>query len=261
MVTNSGDLAGSHTFELEVDDSVEDSRDVSLDAGGSQQISFSVTRDEPGTYAITVAGLDLSFTVKAASGGLSIWLVIILVLLLLAAIGIIVWLLIRYRQPQGDSLYDSSYFDTGYAETEPATTEAEIEPVEETQTEPETEADTEETAAPETPQAPGAEVIQFKGGRSLTITAAAIDKLKESLLAKTDDPEIGFRLTPSPQKSNQLKMALEPSREGDRVIEREGRKVVILSPEVMTALEGMVMDYRDTGEGGGFSITESNPEA
>ncbi len=53
-----------------------------------------------------------------------------------------------------------------------------------------------------------------------------------------------------------LKMTLDTAKEGDQVMEKDGVKILILAPEVVAALEGMVMDYQETAEGGGFSISE-----
>ena len=77
---------------------------------------------------------------------------------------------------------------------------------------------------------------------------------------KTTDPEFGFRLITSPLKPNQLKMTLDRENEGDQVVESEGVKILILSPEVASALKGMVMDYQETPEGAGFSISELTPD-
>lgn len=115
----------------------------------------------------------------------------------------------------------------------------------------------EERASREAEEYPRREAIEVKeSGRSLKVTAQAAEKLKEALLSKTADPEVGFRLITSPLKSNQLKMTLDTAKEGDQVMEKDGIKILILAPEIVAALEGMVMDYQETDEGGGFSISE-----
>jgi Fe-S cluster assembly iron-binding protein IscA len=96
-------------------------------------------------------------------------------------------------------------------------------------------------------------------GGMLIVTPLAAEKLKEAIQNKTIDPEFGFRLVASPLKPNQLKMTLDREKEGDQVVESEGVKILILSPEIASALEGMVMDYQETPEGAGFSISELTP--
>ncbi len=94
----------------------------------------------------------------------------------------------------------------------------------------------------------------------LTVTALARGKLKEAIQAKMTDPEVGFRLIPHPSRPNQLKMVFDKEKEGDQVVESEGVKILFLGPEVVPMLEGMVIDYQETSQGGGFTISKIAPK-
>jgi len=240
-VANVGDLAGSYHISLEINDEVEATKEGSLNVGDSETLSFSITRDEAGAYQLVIDGLTLSFTVGEASSPSSpIWLLIIGIVIGLAILAVPLVLLVRKRRLEDRSMPGSLFL----GEIEP---EAEIEPG----------LAAEERASREAEEYPRREAIEVKeSGRSLKVTAQAAEKLKEALLSKTADPEVGFRLITSPLKSNQLKMTLDTAKEGDQVMEKDGIKILILAPEIVAALEGMVMDYQETDEGGGFSISE-----
>jgi hypothetical protein len=64
-VQNTGQLEGSYTLTLEIDGEVEQSQAITLAAGESRQVSFTVIKDEPGTYTITLDSLTGEFTVLA----------------------------------------------------------------------------------------------------------------------------------------------------------------------------------------------------
>ena len=90
----------------------------------------------------------------------------------------------------------------------------------------------------------------------LTVTELAGEKMREAIRAQTTDAGVGFRFVPSPSKPNQLKMILGKEREGDKVVESEGVKILFLSPEVVPMLEGMIIDYQETPQGGGYSVSK-----
>ncbi|MFC1875285.1 hypothetical protein ACFLY3_03980 [Chloroflexota bacterium] len=240
-VANVGDLAGSYQISLEINGEVEATKEGTLGAGASEALTFTITREDAGTYRLIIDGLILSFTLEEVSPpSFPIWLLIIGIIIGLAILAIPIILLVRKRRMK-DRLMPGSLF---LGETEP---DAEIKP----------EPAVEEKAPGEAEGYTRREAIEIKeSGRSFKVTAPAAEKLKEALLSKTTDPEVGFRLIPSPLKSNQLKMTLDTAKEGDQVMEKDGVKILILSPEVVAALEGMAMDYQETAEGGGFSISE-----
>jgi len=65
LVANTGGESGSYTVVLKIDGVKEAEERVTVAAGESQDVSFSVIRDEPGTYSVSVDGLSGSFTVVA----------------------------------------------------------------------------------------------------------------------------------------------------------------------------------------------------
>ena len=90
----------------------------------------------------------------------------------------------------------------------------------------------------------------------VTVTAQAAQKLRENLQAVTTDPEVGIRLILSPSIPNRIEMVLEKDKEGDQVVESEGVKILLLDPEIAQLLEGMVIDYEETPQGGKFTISK-----
>ena len=81
----------------------------------------------------------------------------------------------------------------------------------------------------------------------LTVTEGAKQLLKETLLAHTDDPEIGLRL--SLKAPGQLGIVLDREEEGDQVVEHEGAKVLLVAPELAPVVDGGTLDVQDTADG------------
>jgi Fe-S cluster assembly iron-binding protein IscA len=90
----------------------------------------------------------------------------------------------------------------------------------------------------------------------LTLTALAAKKLKEAVQAQTTEPEVCIRLIPSPSEPNQLEMRLDKERQGDQVVESEGEKVLLLSPELGQVLDEMIIDCQETPQGIHFTISK-----
>lgn len=63
-VTNVGGSSGEHTVTLAVAGSTEDTATVTLDPGETESVSWTVTRDELGTYTVSVAHLQDQFRVR-----------------------------------------------------------------------------------------------------------------------------------------------------------------------------------------------------
>jgi len=74
LATNTGGSTGSVSVVLRVEGEVEDTVDATLAPGASDTITFSATRDEAGTYGVTVNGLSGSFTV-VSEGAFPWWAV------------------------------------------------------------------------------------------------------------------------------------------------------------------------------------------
>ena len=64
LVTNTGDLAGSYQAALTVNGVAEATEEVTLDAGASEMVTFSISRDTPGYYSVDINGLSGSFIVR-----------------------------------------------------------------------------------------------------------------------------------------------------------------------------------------------------
>ena len=64
LVTNTGDLQGTHRVELKINGAVTASQDVFLEGGASQSAVFITSRDVPGIYDIVIDGLADSFLVE-----------------------------------------------------------------------------------------------------------------------------------------------------------------------------------------------------
>jgi hypothetical protein len=63
-IINTGDAAGSYTVTLKINGVVEATKEVTLSAGTSQEVTFTAVKDVAGTYTVDVDGLSGSFTVK-----------------------------------------------------------------------------------------------------------------------------------------------------------------------------------------------------
>jgi Fe-S cluster assembly iron-binding protein IscA len=81
----------------------------------------------------------------------------------------------------------------------------------------------------------------------LTVTDNAKDKLMETLLANTDDREIGLRL--SMKSPGRLGLVLDRESPTDDVIEHEGLKLLMVGTELVGLLEGATIDVQDTPDG------------
>ena len=195
-------------------------------AAASEEVTFIITQTATGTYSVQVDELALSFTIEPG-GGSSWWLIgaIIAVFLFLAAFGI----LLVNRNRQEAMKKPALEITEGTAE----------------------EAYPEDEEVGEEPRE-GADKTYY----GLTITALAMLKLKEALQSKMAHPEQAFRITTSSSKPSQLRMALDREGKGDHIIESEGIKILLISPDLVPTLEGMIIDYQITPQGGGFTISK-----
>jgi Fe-S cluster assembly iron-binding protein IscA len=81
----------------------------------------------------------------------------------------------------------------------------------------------------------------------LTVTEEAKQLLKETLQKHSEDPETGIRL--SVKEEGQFSIILDNQSEGDQVVEHEGAKVLMVSPDLANDLTDSILDVRDTQEG------------
>ena len=66
-VANTHDTWGIYSLVLEINGVKEAEKQATVDAGGSQDVTFSVTRGEPGRYSVFINGLSGRFTVASDS--------------------------------------------------------------------------------------------------------------------------------------------------------------------------------------------------
>ena len=90
-VANNGGQEGTYTAELKLNGKTVDTKEVTLAAGQSQQVSFTVSGMDYGQYEVEVAGLSGEFTV---SRSINWWLIIGIIL----AVGLITWASIWWRK-------------------------------------------------------------------------------------------------------------------------------------------------------------------
>jgi hypothetical protein len=64
LIINSGDGAGSYGVTLKINGALEATKAVTLNAGASEEVTFSAAKDVAGRYSVEVDGLSGSFTVK-----------------------------------------------------------------------------------------------------------------------------------------------------------------------------------------------------
>lgn len=86
----------------------------------------------------------------------------------------------------------------------------------------------------------------------IQITDRALDELEH--LREASSPQSGQGITLIVADSGELGFALGYPSENDQVFERSGEPVMII-PEVLSEpLDGIVLDYVDTGEAQGFTL-------
>jgi hypothetical protein len=95
-VANTGATTGSRTIELWIEGEREESRDVTLDAGATESVTFTVSREEAGVYRVAVDGFRGEFEVVEAAG-FCYWCLIVGILGGLLLVGGATYLLLRWR--------------------------------------------------------------------------------------------------------------------------------------------------------------------
>ena len=64
LITNTGNAAGSYEVALKINGVVEATKDVTLNAGTSEEVTFTTAKDVAGSFTVDAARLSGSFTVK-----------------------------------------------------------------------------------------------------------------------------------------------------------------------------------------------------
>lgn len=101
VVTNIGE-GGSYTLELKVNQIVEDTKTITLDAGASTTVHFDITEEEAGTYDVEIGELRTEFNVKGAPL-IPIFAVYVIVIVTVGTIGSFL-LLRKRRAPSGEKI-------------------------------------------------------------------------------------------------------------------------------------------------------------
>jgi len=83
-VANDGGQGGTYTVELKLNGETVDTKTVTVGAGRSKQVSFTVSGLDYGQYEVEITGLSGEFT---ASRTITWWLII----LMIVGIGLIIW--------------------------------------------------------------------------------------------------------------------------------------------------------------------------
>jgi hypothetical protein len=68
-VVNTGDAAGSLNVALKINGQVEETRMISVGPMATQPVKFTVSKSQPGTYAVDILGQEGSFTIRGAGAG------------------------------------------------------------------------------------------------------------------------------------------------------------------------------------------------
>jgi hypothetical protein len=100
-VANTGGSSGDYTVELKVDGTVKESKRVTLAAGASQIVNFTITEEAVGRYQVEIAGLGGEFEIiKAAKPSQINWWLIggIIAAIILA---LVTWMLVSRRRFSG----------------------------------------------------------------------------------------------------------------------------------------------------------------
>jgi len=67
QVTNTGDSEGSYTVNLTINGQVEQTKTVTLAPEAMETVTFTVTKETPGSYTVSIGDLTEEFTVAASS--------------------------------------------------------------------------------------------------------------------------------------------------------------------------------------------------
>jgi len=93
----------------------------------------------------------------------------------------------------------------------------------------------------------------------LTVTAQAAAELKTIAQAEATNPEEALRLIPTGE--GELALVVDAPGEGDQVVEHEGVNVLLIGPELIDAVDGLVLDCMDTPQGLQLTISGQDAES
>ena len=90
----------------------------------------------------------------------------------------------------------------------------------------------------------------------IVVTNRAKQELKRILSGKVENWYAGLRLTANGQ--GQLGLGIDVEMPGDRVVEYESSKVLLVEPGLDSSLNDITLDVEDTGEGSELVICENS---
>jgi hypothetical protein len=96
------------------------------------------------------------------------------------------------------------------------------------------------------------EKIEVSG---VSVTARALMRLHQSLMERGRHPDDIFRLASSEAKPNQFEIKVDKSREDDRIITHNGKIVLAFSGNILSSLQGTVIDVKEKADRYYFTIS------
>lgn len=103
-VGNTGGTEGSYSAVIKINGVKEVEKSVTIAAGSSQSVSFSITKEETGSYSVTVDGLSGSFTVATPAAEAPAeakppisWTLIWIIIAAVVIVGLIIFFAVRQR--------------------------------------------------------------------------------------------------------------------------------------------------------------------
>jgi len=106
LVTNIGREAGSYDVALKINGSIEKVKTVPLGGGESTEVNFTISKDNPGTYRIEIAGLKGEFRVKKPPSAF-FPLEYAFFLLIISIVSITVLVAWRRRKPSIEKIFEA----------------------------------------------------------------------------------------------------------------------------------------------------------
>ena len=94
-VTNTGGSEGSYTVNLTINGEVEQTETVTLAPQATETVTFTITKEEPGSYGVSIDGLTGEFTVTAPSWFSRYWWTIVVGIIV---VGFLVYFLVFRRK-------------------------------------------------------------------------------------------------------------------------------------------------------------------
>ncbi|MFC2043980.1 Ig-like domain-containing protein [Chloroflexota bacterium] len=97
MVANTGEATGTHIVTLELNGVAAETREVTVNGGASQKVTFTTARDTAGSYTVSIAALSGKFTVKELpvekppAEGIGWWVWLIIAIVVVAVVAAVVW--------------------------------------------------------------------------------------------------------------------------------------------------------------------------